>query len=170
MVAFVVPKTTSAIPPIDMAIPMTPRRLTRSTPSIRPTMAMNAGEAAMTSAGVARSRARDSFDEENLIHAVPEHAEREQDRDLAGDGSGPRLASAIARSSTRGEQNANAVVGERVDERRPELHDREVHAPDDRHEHERCIREPDAPPGRAVSARPGKIDSVAASPALEPMR
>ena len=49
------------MPAIDSAMPSTPRALTRSTPRTRPMIAMNAGDAAMTSAAsLARVRAMPS--------------------------------------------------------------------------------------------------------------
>ena len=129
-------------------------------------IAMNAGDAATTSAASLALRARDAFDEEELIDAVAEHAEPEQrERSCVRGGSGARPRSTIAHEQRRRERDAHAVVGERIDERRAELHDAEVDAPDERHRDERQVGQPNARSRRCDVARPG----VTVSPAVEPM-
>ena len=109
-------ETTNAMPAIERAMPTTPRPLIRSTPSMRPTIAMNAGDARDHERRVAGARARDALDEEHLIDAVAEHAEREQRERVAPGGERPLRPPDEREQRDRGHRDAHAVVRERLDD------------------------------------------------------
>ena len=77
---------------------------------------------------VARARARDALDEEELVDAVAEHAEREQ-RERSSRRVGQRTAlraTTMPTRTTAASDTRSAVERQRVDERRAELHDEKL--------------------------------------------
>ena len=96
--------------------------------------------------GLTGARAREPFDEEDLIHTVPQRAEREQCQQIspAGSGTSPHQRDDAERRG--GHQDTHTVVRKRKHDGRAVLDDAVIHAPNHRHEQQRNFRQPHSRP------------------------
>jgi hypothetical protein len=140
------PNTTPAMPSELQPDPR-PRRAARPLHAEQPAHdADERGPRGHHERGGARRAARDPLDEAHLVEAVPEHAEHGEPHRIAARRPAVAARERDGAEHGAGEQHPQAVEGERLEVARAHLEHAEVDPPDEGHQEQEGVGQPDARP------------------------